>query len=419
MVQSLSSTNRFADSEAEAEARYQRYKSVDPFPTIYPALLNSADVEDYVAATGMIYPFDAHDLKPASHGIRVGGKCVYWDGDRETFALANSSASADGLSTKTKLLLRPNSITFVPVIPEFRLPDYIAMRFNLTIQNVYRGLLLGTGPLVDPGFNGNLWFPLHNLTTEEYAIDADDVIIYAEFTKLSRWRAWHSEHLTHPPRRSGSYVEFDPHKLAHRRDIDEYLYHANGGRPVTSSVQSLVKGVEVLREDAKSAARDAESARASVDMVRDTARHRANIIAVLSVAFTIVALAITGYGIYVAITQLTDSQHSTVAQLVQSISGAVSDTRSELARFISRADAELATHTEDITSFRQRFDADRSTLTDIDKRLAGLSNAMEQLTNLNSTARQDMQLAVQNLQSQIDDLRKRRFVRHSTRYAPQ
>ena len=45
-----------------------------------------------------------------------------------------------------------NSITFVQIESKIRLPNYIALRFNLRIQHVHRGLLLGTGPLVDPGF---------------------------------------------------------------------------------------------------------------------------------------------------------------------------------------------------------------------------------------------------------------------------
>ena len=38
--------------------------------------------------------------------------------------------------------LEANSIAFVQVEPVFRLPDYIALRFNLKITHVHRGILI-------------------------------------------------------------------------------------------------------------------------------------------------------------------------------------------------------------------------------------------------------------------------------------
>jgi hypothetical protein len=53
--------SQFAQTDEEAEVRYEKFKSLDPFPEIPPALLNSADIEDYVAKTGMLFPFDPSD----------------------------------------------------------------------------------------------------------------------------------------------------------------------------------------------------------------------------------------------------------------------------------------------------------------------------------------------------------------------
>jgi hypothetical protein len=76
-------------SNLEAVARFKKYKSKDPFPDIPPALLNSADIEDYVRETGMIYPFYPEDLKSASYEARLQGKCIYWDekGEKHTLLL--------------------------------------------------------------------------------------------------------------------------------------------------------------------------------------------------------------------------------------------------------------------------------------------------------------------------------------------
>src|SRR5256885_14069412 len=89
----------------------------------------------------------------------------------------------------------------------FRFPDYIAARFNLKIPNVYRGLLLGTGPLVDPGWSGRLSFPLHNLTTNDYEFPGGEEIIWMEFTKLSENDRWLDRSVVSPERR-GTYHAF-------------------------------------------------------------------------------------------------------------------------------------------------------------------------------------------------------------------
>jgi hypothetical protein len=55
-------------------------------------------------------------------------------------------------------------MAFVSMNERLRLPHYIAARFNLAIDLIYVGLLLGTGPQVDPGFQGVLSCPLYNLS---------------------------------------------------------------------------------------------------------------------------------------------------------------------------------------------------------------------------------------------------------------
>lgn len=74
--------------------------------------------------------------------------------------------------------------------PTFRIPDYIALRFNLQITHVHKGLLLGTGPLIDPGFEGKLLIPLHNFTLNKYTLYGGQDLVWIEFTKLSPFEDW-------------------------------------------------------------------------------------------------------------------------------------------------------------------------------------------------------------------------------------
>lgn len=179
-------SKELANSDTKAEARYNKYISQDPYPEIESALLNSADIFRYVSKTGMIYPFYWNKLEGASYEVDIKGTVMWWDecGKMETKELVHSEDSFE---------LKPNSIAFITLEPMFRIPDYIALRFNLKIVHVYRGLLLGTGPLVDPGFVGKLSLPLHNLTDNTYVFKAGDGIIQMEFTKLSRNKAWESK----------------------------------------------------------------------------------------------------------------------------------------------------------------------------------------------------------------------------------
>jgi len=169
--------NPIAPSDGEAALRFEEYRSKDPFPDIPPALLNSADIYDYVAKTGMIHKFYQEKLKPASYEVNLLGRCIYWDED--------GKKHDEDITEGKEFILRRNSIAFVTLEPMFRVPDYIALRFNLKITHVYRGILLGTGPLVDPGFSNRLSMPLHNLTTNDYTFRGGEPLIWMEFTKLS------------------------------------------------------------------------------------------------------------------------------------------------------------------------------------------------------------------------------------------
>jgi deoxycytidine triphosphate deaminase len=173
----------FAQSEEEALCKYKHYKSKDPFPHILPALLSSAQIQVYIAKIGMIFPyFPNDDLKKekvtsASLIMTIGPELLYWDSE-------GKQIYKNSLKENEPITLRPNSITFLRPAERFNMPDYIAARFNLRIMLVHRGLLLGTGPLIDPGFKGYPMIPVHNLTENEYLVRVGDDFINVEFTKI-------------------------------------------------------------------------------------------------------------------------------------------------------------------------------------------------------------------------------------------
>ena len=178
-MQKADTLNRHQGKKRAEEFRSQN--SPDPFPDIPPALLSAEDVAKYVFETGAVAPFYSGPkggrLKTAAYEGRVGNVAYEFDNDGALVKLPT-----------TTLVVKANSIVFVECDLDFRLPDFIAARFNLQVRHVHRGLLLGTGPLVDPGYWGKLCIPLHNLTDEDYYIPKENGLIWLEFTKTSLMR---------------------------------------------------------------------------------------------------------------------------------------------------------------------------------------------------------------------------------------
>lgn len=235
------SSDSFAKNKEEAEKKFKSYEHFDPFPGIPPALLNSADIYKYVRATGMIFPFEEdlnkNKLKSASYEIDFLGEVYYWDE-------ANNEYRPNIKIKKDDAFIIPsNSIVFISTDTIFRLPDYIALRFNLRIKHVHRGLLLGTGPLVDPGFEGQIFIPLHNLTSEDYTIIGGEGLIWVEFTKLSPHNHWVNDKPEHP-----NYNHFPI--TSKNRSSKQYLNAASNGKPARSSIPLEVEKAKVIAEKA-------------------------------------------------------------------------------------------------------------------------------------------------------------------------
>ena len=180
------------------------------------------------------------------YAVPLMGPCRYLDeeGRQHSFSLSNARRrGAKRTEIRDKFVLKPNSICYVTLEPYFRIPSYIAGRFNLLINNVYRGLLVGTGPLVDPGFSGNLSIPIHNFTTNSYQFQAGEDFVYFEFTKLS----W-SNHTDPPsslhwvPKVVNDQPPF-PASKGKRRSVDDYLANATGRGPAQSAIGEEIRKI--------------------------------------------------------------------------------------------------------------------------------------------------------------------------------
>jgi len=219
-----------------AEKRHLKYAGCDPFPDIPSALLGSSAFLKYIRTTAMIHPFRGWDheknvpnkdlVKPASYEMRPGGSFFMFDDNGD---LAEQQLVERG--DKPYIRLPANSISFVSTEETFRLPNYIAVRFNLRIKHVHRGILLGTGPLIDPGYNRPILIPLHNLTNDDHFIALDEGLIWVEFTKTYPTT---NELLYHEP-----FGTPDLPKNTKGKDFRQYLFAASGGIPIRSSITDI------------------------------------------------------------------------------------------------------------------------------------------------------------------------------------
>lgn len=146
---------------------------IDPEPDSKGLLLSDRIVY-YVKRVKLIEPFDPKYLRPASYTLRAGA----------TYILNNREGN---LAIEGSVSIPPNGLIYIQFLEELNIPYYMIARFNLRVKQVYRGLLLGTGPQVDPGFKGHLFCPIHNFTDEDKQIKYREELGTIDFEKTTRF----------------------------------------------------------------------------------------------------------------------------------------------------------------------------------------------------------------------------------------
>lgn len=281
-----------APDESEAKRRFEVYEFVDPFPNVESALLTGEDIFRYVAATGMVYPFHTTDdrLKAASYEMGIGGLCTFWDG--------SGNQRFQDVQKGDEFRLEANTIAFVTLESLLQVPSYVAIRFNLRIKHIYRGLLLGTGPLVDPGFVGHLALPLHNLTTNDYTFKGGEGLIWLEVTKLAVLPGQRRRRGMEP-RHPAYYFNLQKRNYT----VLDYIKKADDRSLTIRS--SIPQVIENSAAEARKAAASAKSAHDSVNGLR-----RLGIIAGI-------ALVVGLFGVMAAVLALVFQAQSTITSLQQ------------------------------------------------------------------------------------------------------
>lgn len=165
--------------------------------------LSTPQIDYYMRRYGIVDGYDRRGLKAAVYEMRVGSEAMRWD-DRVAlrFRLQEDAPGPElnllqrlfahddahrylwpiSVTTST-LVLPPNSLTFVSLYERFNLPRDIFGRFNLKSRFVHHGLLVGGGPIVEPGYTERLVVPLHNFSNIPVELKYGEPLINVEFTR--------------------------------------------------------------------------------------------------------------------------------------------------------------------------------------------------------------------------------------------
>ncbi|MDE7334437.1 MAG: hypothetical protein K2O16_19850 [Lachnospiraceae bacterium] len=273
--------------------KYTEYKSKDPFPKVGEALLNSVDLLMYLLKVGIVEPFDVNKLKGVTYQCTFSGEAHRFNQDSKRMEEIN-------LDDTDELILEKNSITYLKIEEKFHVPEYMVLRFNLSVSNAYKGLLLGTGPIVDPGFEGNLFIPLHNLTGNEYVIKKGAPLIRVEFTKLSRHIEWENKKknlfpllkpITKSTPRNAIFSKFFESALL---DSDDKKFFTNeDATSVRSSIPDMISSSAKQAEEAQKNAKTAADTVAAIQKkIRDW-----SVIGAVGAALTAIAIIISVFAL--------------------------------------------------------------------------------------------------------------------------
>lgn len=377
MAQRLAFVKNEKQAEKQAERRANKYQKKDPFPSIKTALLSSSNISDYVRVTAMLHPFYPENLKSASYEAHAGGEFILWD--------ENDNQIKKNVQIGETLTLPANSISFIQVEPYFRLPDYIALRFNLRITHVHRGLLLGTGPLIDPGFRGRLLIPLHNLTSSDYHIDTNDALIWVEFTKTTFGIKPEEPEAAYP-----KHIRFPKEKW----DLspDKYLHKASQGNPIVSSIGGVIKKAS---DEASSARLAAENSLLVAEQVADKARETASAtqfritigaaLAILALVLALAAISFDIKGLIVGTQEVTSAAVGEIGNLSVRIERATIEAKN-LSRMLDvtiKGNAALQGRLREIEGKKlsERLDAMIKANMELQRRLRQIETQIEQIKN--------------------------------------
>ena len=120
----------------------------------------------------LIEPFSPSKLRPASYQLTLGDE-IHIGGEQKR------------LSKSDGIVLEPHQVAVVSTQETLRIPRCLIARWSLRVTNIYEGLLWTGGPQVDPGWEGQLFCPVYNLSERPFVLKYGDGLFTMDFVRTT------------------------------------------------------------------------------------------------------------------------------------------------------------------------------------------------------------------------------------------
>lgn len=138
--------------------------------------LVDTEIEKEVKKNSLIFPFDINNLRGASYDLSVGTKAVIATPDSHDWK---------ALDEQKVLVLPPSRTCVIASLEKVRIPANMTGRLSLRSHYALQRLEYNGG-VIDPGYNGYLFFTLANLGDSPIEIKFKEAIITVEFIRLEK-----------------------------------------------------------------------------------------------------------------------------------------------------------------------------------------------------------------------------------------
>lgn len=122
-----------------------------------------------------IEPFDEACLQSASYDFRVGSE-----------AFVSSSDAVIDVANRGLVIIDPGEFAVLATLERVNCGPQIAGQLGLTSQYARQGLVLLSGPQIDPGFDGVLVVRVMNLAARRVTLTYEAAFLTTQFFKLSQ-----------------------------------------------------------------------------------------------------------------------------------------------------------------------------------------------------------------------------------------
>ena len=134
-------------------------------------ILSDLDIRDFMNSGDIVISNFTGELEPASYDLRVGAEGMTKEG-------------VLNIAEKKYIKIPRGATSVIYPLERIKLSNRLAARYGLRSQFARKGLILLSGPQIDPGFEGVLSITIFNAGTSEVVLSYQEIFATIEFCIL-------------------------------------------------------------------------------------------------------------------------------------------------------------------------------------------------------------------------------------------